>query len=181
MGIKLGNFNIVPALYRKDLLAPTTAEMISSLPDHQNIGVTEIDPSLSDTVAFCEKYAIAPDITANCVIIEARRGENSQFAACLVLATTRADVNGLVRRTLDARKASFASMDEAVKQTGMEYGAINPIGLPSAWPIFIDSRIVGLPAVVIGSGIRKSKIILPGKILADLPNVRVLEGLGQVK
>lgn len=181
MDIKLGNFNIVPALGRKDLLAPTTAQMISVLPDTQNVGVTEIDPNLSDTATFCEKYGIAPDITGNCVIIEARRGENRQFVACLVLATTRADVNGLVRRTLNARKASFASMDEAVRQTRMEYGAINPIGLPDGWPILIDSRIVGLPVVIIGSGLRKSKIVLPGSVLASLPNAQVLEGLGQVK
>src|SRR3989344_4400212 len=181
MEIKLGNFNIVPALEREDLLTPATAKLIPSLPDAQNIGVTEIDPGVSDTAAFCEKYGISPDVTANCVIVETRRGENHQFVACIVLATTRADVNGLVRRTLDARKASFAPMEEAVKQTGMEYGAINPIGLPEGWPIFIDSRIPLLPAVVIGSGLRKSKIILPGSVLASIPNARVLEGLGQLK
>ena len=103
------------------------------------------------------------------------------MAACLILATTRANVNGLVRRTLDARKASFAPMEEAVRQSGMEYGAINPIGLPSDWPILIDSKIIDLNQVVIGSGVRKSKIVLPGKVLAGLPNVRVLEGLGQVR
>lgn len=109
------------------------------------------------------------------------RGENKKLAACLVLATTRADVNGLIRRTLDARKASFAPMEIAVRESGMEYGAINPIGLPESWPIFIDSRIVELPAVVIGSGVRKSKIILPGKILATLPNAQVIEELGRVR
>ncbi len=169
------------AIQKTELLAPSTAKMIASLLDNQNIYVAEIDPSLSDTTAFCEKYEIAPDITANCVIVEAKRGENRQLVACLVLATTRVDVNGLVRRTLDARKASFASMETAVKESGMEYGAINPIGLPENWPIFIDSKIIGLPEVVIGSGLRKSKIILPGKILMTLPNSQVLEGLGQTK
>ncbi len=72
-------------------------------------------------------------------------------------------------------------METAVTESGMEYGAINPIGLPSNWPILIDSRIIDLPAVVIGSGLRKSKIILPGSILATLPNAQVVEGLGQIK
>lgn len=174
----LGNFNILPAIDHPELLAPSTFALLSTLEGKSEIGVTEIDPSLSDTAAFCEEYGISPDITANCVIIEAKRGEKRQLAACLVLATTRADVNGLVRKVLDARKASFASMEEAVKESGMEYGAINPIGLPSGWPILIDSRIVALDQVVIGSGIRKSKIILPGKILVSLPNVQVLENLG---
>lgn len=181
MDIKLGNLNIVSAIERPDLVSSSTAECIKNLSDKDLIGVTEIDPSFSDTAAFCEQYQIAPEATANCVIIEAVRGERKQMAACLVLATTRADVNGLVRRTLDARKASFAPMDEAVRQSGMEYGAINPIGLPSDWPVLIDSRIIALDAVVLGSGIRKSKIILPGKVLETLPNAKILEGLGQVK
>lgn len=181
MDMKLGNFEIVPAIKRPDLVAPSTASMISEIENNSQIGVTEIDPTLSDTSAFCEKYNISPEITANCVIIEAKRGENKQFVACVVLATTRADVNGLVRRTLDARKASFASMEQAVTESGMEYGGITAIGLPKTWTIFIDSKIVELPQVVIGSGIRKSKIILPGKILANLPNAQVLKGLGQIK
>ena len=181
MNTKLGNLHIVPAIEHPDLLAPSTASLLISLPDKADIGVTEIDPTLSDTAAFCEKYQITPEVTANCVIVEASRGERKQMAACLILATTRADVNGLVRRTLDARKVSFAPMEEAVRQSGMEYGAINPIGLPSDWPILIDSRIIALDQLVIGSGIRKSKIILPGHILATLPNAQVLEGLGQVR
>ena len=179
--MKLGNFHITPAIEKLDLVAPSTAEMIRSLSDRESIGVTEIDPALSDTVAFCEKYQISPEITANCVIIEAKRGEKVTFAACIVLATTRADVNGLVRHTLDARKASFAPMEEAVQQSGMEYGGITPIGLPATWPVLIDSKIIELPQVVIGSGIRKSKIILSGKILASLPNAQILEGLGQAR
>ncbi|MBP9748476.1 MAG: YbaK/EbsC family protein [Candidatus Pacebacteria bacterium] len=181
MNTKLGNLQILPAVEHPELLAHSTASLLESLPDKESVGVTEIDPTLSDTAAFCEKYEIAPEVTANCVIIEATRGERRQMAACLILATTRADVNGLVRRTLDARKASFAPMEEAVRQSGMEYGAINPIGLPSDWPILIDSKIISLDQVVIGSGVRKSKIVLSGRILGTLPNAQVLEGLGQAR
>jgi prolyl-tRNA editing enzyme YbaK/EbsC (Cys-tRNA(Pro) deacylase) len=175
----LGNLQSTPALDHPELLASRAAEMIKTLPENTEIGVAEIDPNFSDTAAFCAEYGITPDVTANCVIIEAKRGEKSTFAACVILATTRADVNGLVRRTLDARKASFAPMEAAVAQSGMEYGAITPIGLPSSWPILIDSKILDLPQIVIGSGIRKSKLILPGKILASLPNAQILEGLGK--
>jgi prolyl-tRNA editing enzyme YbaK/EbsC (Cys-tRNA(Pro) deacylase) len=179
----LGNLQPTSALDHPELLAPSTLEMIKTLPENSEIGVAEIDPSFSDTAAFCAKYGITPDITCNCVVIEAKRGDKVTLAACVIQATTRADVNGLVRRTLDARKASFAPMDTAVAQSGMEYGAITPIGLPnslaSSWPILIDSKILDLPQIVIGSGIRKSKLILPGKLLASLPNAQVLEGLGK--
>jgi prolyl-tRNA editing enzyme YbaK/EbsC (Cys-tRNA(Pro) deacylase) len=95
----------------------------------------------------------------------------------MVLATTRADVNGVVRRRLDVRSASFAQMDEAVELTGMEYGGITPIGLPDGWPVLVDAAVVAAGLVVIGSGIRGSKLELPGDALADLPGAVVLEGL----
>jgi prolyl-tRNA editing enzyme YbaK/EbsC (Cys-tRNA(Pro) deacylase) len=97
----------------------------------------------------------------------------------MVLATTRADVNGLVRRHLDARKASFASTDLAVAETGMEYGGITPVGLPAGWPVLIDAVVARSPRVVVGSGVRRSKLWLPGAALAELPNAEVLDGLGQ--
>jgi prolyl-tRNA editing enzyme YbaK/EbsC (Cys-tRNA(Pro) deacylase) len=97
----------------------------------------------------------------------------------VVLATTRADVNNVVRRHLDVRKASFAPMDEAVAHTGMEYGGITPIGLPDGWPVLVDPRVTGTPYVIIGSGVRHSKIVLPGPALATLPGATVLDGLAQ--
>src|SRR5262249_56925849 len=106
------------------------------------------------------------------------RGEE-RSAAGLIRATTRADVNGVVRRRLDVRKASFAPMDTAVELTGMEYGGITPIGLPDGWPLLIDQVVAAAPELVIGSGIRGSKILIPGAVLAALPNAEVIEGLGQ--
>ncbi|GAB3966495.1 hypothetical protein GCM10027615_13970 [Plantactinospora veratri] len=97
----------------------------------------------------------------------------------MVLATTRADVNGVVRRHLDVRKASFAPMAEAVELTGMEYGGITPIGLPGSWPVLVDSRVLDTPYVIIGSGVRHSKIALPGAALGLLPNAEVVEGLAR--
>jgi prolyl-tRNA editing enzyme YbaK/EbsC (Cys-tRNA(Pro) deacylase) len=97
----------------------------------------------------------------------------------MVLATTRADVNGLVRRHLEARRASFAPLEEAVAETGMEYGGITPIGLPATWPLLVDAAVAASPRVVVGSGLRRSKLTLPGKALSDLPNAVVLDGLGR--
>jgi prolyl-tRNA editing enzyme YbaK/EbsC (Cys-tRNA(Pro) deacylase) len=136
--------------------------------------VSEIDPELADTAAFCEHYGVGMDISANCVVVEARRAERTWYAACLVLATTRADVNGIVRKHLGARKISFAPMDTAVSLSGMEYGGITPIGLPSDWPILVDRDVVEQQRVIIGSGIRGSKILAATEVLAGLPNAEVL-------
>ena len=176
----LGTLAPEPALARPDLLATPVAAALKSLDpaDAALVGVAEIDPSLADTAAFCAAYGSPMDGSANCVVVAGRRGETVRYAACLVLATTRADVNGLVRRRLDARKASFAPMDDAVALTGMEYGGITPLGLPDGWPLLVDAAVAAAPAVVVGSGTRGSKIAVSGKVLAALPGAEVLDGLG---
>ena len=115
----------------------------------------------------------------NCVVVAGKRAGEVRFAAALVLATTRADVNGVIKRRLDVRKASFAPMDEAVSATGMEYGGITPVGLPADWPILIDQRVADAPELVIGSGIRGSKLLISGTALAALPGAEVIEDLAK--
>jgi prolyl-tRNA editing enzyme YbaK/EbsC (Cys-tRNA(Pro) deacylase) len=136
--------------------------------------VTEIDADLADTTAFCEHYDIGLDISANCVVVEARRADRTWYAACLVLATTRADVNGVVRKHLGARKISFAPMDTAVSLTGMEYGGITPVGLPADWPVLVDLNVMDQERVIIGSGIRSSKLLAATEVLASLPGAEVM-------
>jgi prolyl-tRNA editing enzyme YbaK/EbsC (Cys-tRNA(Pro) deacylase) len=169
-----------PALSRPDLLAKPVAAALGRWPAEiaDQVEVAEIDPELADTAAFCKHYEIPPEESANCVIIAARRGHDTMFAACLVTAVTRADVNGVVRHRLGARKASFAPVDDVLAATGMEYGGITPLGLPPGWPVLVDSGVVRQPHVVIGSGIRGSKLLLPGQLLASLPGAEVIDGLG---
>ncbi|MBC6457656.1 YbaK/EbsC family protein [Actinomadura sp. HBU206391] len=171
----IGSLDWVPAAGRPDLLADPVARAVREEMDAQ---VAEIDPELADTAAFCERYAVPLEVSANCVIITTKRGGETGHAACMVLATQRADVNGVVRRHLGARKASFAPMDRATASTGMEYGGITPIGLPADWPVLVDTAVANEAYVVIGSGLRRSKILLPGKALADLPQAEVI-GLAQ--
>jgi prolyl-tRNA editing enzyme YbaK/EbsC (Cys-tRNA(Pro) deacylase) len=164
------------------LVAPSVSAAIAawngSVPV-DDVVVAEIDPGLADTAAFCKRYGVRMDRSANCVVLAARREGRSWFAACLVLATTRADVNGLAKRQLGASKISFAAMDAATAASAMEYGGITPIGLPADWPILIDEAVVAAGRVVVGSGVRRSKISLPGAALAELPNAVVLSGLGR--
>jgi prolyl-tRNA editing enzyme YbaK/EbsC (Cys-tRNA(Pro) deacylase) len=178
---ELGTLRAVPALDRADLLGEPVARALKALDpaDAAPVGVAEIDPALADTAEFCAAYSSRLDRSANCVVVAGRRGDDTRYAACLVLATTRADVNGLVRRRLNARKASFAPMDDAVALTGMEYGGITAIGLPDGWPLLVDAAVAAAPAVVIGSGIRGSKLALPGELAARLPGAEVVEGLGR--
>lgn len=169
-----GKLHFHPVEQAFDLVASPTKEAVKKL-GLENVLVSEIDEALADTAAFCEQYDIGPDVSANCVVVEAKRADKVWYAACLILATTRADVNGTVRRHLDARKISFAPMDVATTLTGMTYGGITPIGLPSDWPILIDKRVDSTDEVIIGSGIRRSKILVPGSLLASLPNATVLD------
>lgn len=175
----LGTLTIVPVRENLSLVARPVAEALEHAPHGDMVGVAGIDATLSDTAAFCEHYKVGLDRAANCVILEAKRGDETWLAACVVLGTTRADVNGLARKTLDARRVSFAPMERAVSETGMEYGAITPVGLPAKWPILIDKAVAETDLLIIGSGIRASKLVVPGTFLASLPNVQVLEGLGR--
>lgn len=173
----LGRLDVVPALDRLDLLAAPVAAAVTALGDRRVL-VAEIDPDLADTAALCEAYATPVEVSANCVVVTGKRAGDERWAACLVLATTRADVNGLVRRHLDVRKASFAPREEAVGRTGMEFGGITPIGLPDGWALLVDPAVAALPWALIGSGVRRSKLLAPGELLAQLPGAVVVEGLG---
>lgn len=173
-----GSLTVEPATDRPDLLGAPVAKALEGLADRDQVGVAAIDPELADTAAFCAEYGSPLEASANCVVVAGKRSGEERFAACLVLATTRADVNGIVRRRLDVRKASFAPMDTAVDLTGMAYGGITPIGLPADWPLLIDATVAALPELVIGSGIRGSKLLIPGPVLAALPGAEIIEQLG---
>lgn len=174
----LGKLSSVPASGRPDLLAVPTLKALAGAGLLNDVGVVEIDPALSDTATAQQHFGLAPDSLANCVVVGGRREGAERLAACVVLATTRADVNGIVKRFLDVRKASFLPMARAVELTEMEYGGITPIGLPSSWPVLVDRRVVETDLVLIGSGVRRSKIILPGVLLGRLAGVEAIDGLG---
>lgn len=166
----LGKLEWKPAADVPELLAEPTRAAVGDIPAY----AAAIDAELADTAAFCAEYDVPMAASANCVIVLGKRAGEAAYAAVLVLATDRADVNGVIRKHLGVRKISFAAQDDAVSSTGMEYGGITPIGLPADWPILVDSGVVAAGPVVIGSGIRGSKILLDGAELAKLPNTTVL-------
>ena len=172
-----GSLTVERALDRPDLLADPVAKALAELPaEHaERLGVAAIDPDLADTAAFCEAYGSPLEHSANCVVVAGKRGGEVRYAALMVLATMRADINGVVRRHLDVRKISFAPQDEAVELTGMEFGGITPVGLPDDWPVLVDPAVVAAGHVVIGSGIRGSKLLVPSVSLLDLPGAKELQ------
>ena len=179
--MKLGNLLIVPVEENEGLIAEPVLKALRTMTDKDAVFVTEIDQTLSDTAAFCAHYDFSLSRSANCIVLRASRAGKDWYAACVILATTRADINGAVRKSLDARKVSFAPIESAVAESGMEFGAITPIGLPASWELLIDKRVAGAGRVVIGSGLRKSKLVLDGALLATLSNARVIEDLAQEK
>jgi prolyl-tRNA editing enzyme YbaK/EbsC (Cys-tRNA(Pro) deacylase) len=174
----LGTLACVPALDRPDLLADPVAEALRAFPGADAVAVTEIDPDLADTAALTEAYDLPLSASANCVVVAGRRAGEERIAACVVRADTRADVNNVVKRTLDVRKASFLSTERAVAETGMEYGGITPVGLPAGWRVLVDASVRDIEVAIIGSGVRRSKLLLSGAGLVRLPGVEVLDGLG---
>jgi prolyl-tRNA editing enzyme YbaK/EbsC (Cys-tRNA(Pro) deacylase) len=173
----LGGLVAVPASARPDLLAPSTFSALAAADLLDAVGVVEIDPAISDTAATKEAFGLSLDTLANCVVVSGKREGVEKIAACVILATGRADVNNVVKRSLDVRKASFLPLERAVELTAMEYGGITPIGLPEGWPVFVDQRVVTTDLLVIGSGVRRSKIMLPGETFLRLFGVQVIEGL----
>lgn len=173
----LGRLTAVPASTRLDLLAAPVAHALAAYGMLDEVGVVEIDPDVSDTAATQVEFGLDPDTLANCVVVAGKREGQQRIAACVVLATTRADVNTVVRKRLDVRKSSFLPMDQAVEETGMEYGGITPIGLPAEWPVLVDSRVARADVVIIGSGVRRSKLLLPGALFERMPGAWIIDGL----
>ncbi len=153
------------------------ADALAAWPHADRVAVVEIDPEVADTAAMSAAYDLPMTTGANCVLVAGRRDGEERVAACLVRADTRADVNNLVKRTLDVRKASFLPMDRAVGESGMEHGGITPVGLPAAWRVLVDPLVLGIDVAVIGSGVRRSKLLVPGHLLGELPGAEVVPGL----
>jgi prolyl-tRNA editing enzyme YbaK/EbsC (Cys-tRNA(Pro) deacylase) len=135
------------------------------------------DPDLADTAAFCAAYGYDTGDSANTIIVQTR-DKPPRHAACVLLATTRLDVNGAVRRRL-GRKSSFADAGATVELTGMTLGGVTAVGLPPGLPLWIDSRVMARDRVILGAGSRAWKIIAPPGFLATLPGAEVGEGLAR--
>lgn len=176
---RLGSLIPFSALERPDLVAAPVAALLAGWQHAEQVAVVEIDPDLADTAAMTEHYGLSLLDSANCVLVGGARAGDERVAACIVRADTRADVNTRVRKLIDVRKASFLPIEQATSESSMEYGGITPVGLPPAWRLLIDARIPEIEVAIIGSGLRRSKLLLPGRLLAELPGAEVVEDLAR--
>jgi len=147
-----------------------------ALEGHGDYELFACDPELADTAAFCAAYGFAMGESANTIVVIGK-SDPPRYAACVVLATHRLDVNRVVKGRLGTRKASFASQDETRALTGMAIGGVTAFGLPDGLPLWVDAAVMARERIVLGGGSRSWKVIAPPSILLTLPGVEVVEGL----
>ncbi len=176
------SLNFSPVLDRPDLVPSSLYQAVKSWSGPHNPAeflVAEIDPEYAGGTELCAKYGVDPRMGANCLVVEGTRSNISTLAVCLVPVGYRFDMSGVVRKRINARQVSVASLDFVISKTKMEYGSITPIGLPKEWVIFIDPLVFQFDRIIIGGGLKKSKLSVPSKALLSLPNAEILEGLAK--
>lgn len=150
--------------------------VLSALAAGEQWEVIPCDPALADTAAFCAAYGYRADESANTIVVIGK-GDPVRYAACLVLASTRLDVNKAVRNRLGVKKASFASADETLALTGQMIGGVTVFGLPEGIPVWVDARVTAQPRVVVGGGSRSCKVVCDPAVLRLIPGMEVVDGL----
>jgi prolyl-tRNA editing enzyme YbaK/EbsC (Cys-tRNA(Pro) deacylase) len=158
---------------------PADPSVIASLQQH-SIAFEELpcDPELADTADFCRAYDVPLEKSANTILVASRRPEG-KMVACLVLATTRLDVNGVVRRRMEVKKASFANAEQTMETTGMAIGGVTVFGLPPTIPVWVDRRVLECDWIIVGAGSRTAKIRLDPAQLIDRAGFEVVDDLAQ--
>lgn len=160
-----------------NLLHPSVAQSLQSLGiEYKSL---ECDPSLADTREFCEHYGYSPEQSANTLLVASTKGEE-KFAACIVLAHCRLDVNKAVRKKMEVRRISFATPEDTKRLTGMELGGVTPFALPEGLPLWIDSRVMQCDEIILGGGNRQSKLLLPPRGLLEIDAAEVVEDLAKI-
>ena len=176
------NLDFKVVMQNKNLVAESTYNCIKNLynEDEQNkFYVAEINPEYMGGIKLCEHYNIDIKTGVNCLICECKRGDNKSYAALLVPTGCKYNMSSTVRKHTNSRMVSVASLDYVLEKTKMEYGSINPIGLPEDWKIYIDPKILESETIICGSGLQKSKISFPSKLLLKLKNIEILEDLAK--
>lgn len=174
--------NFEKVIDNKNLVAETTYNCIKDIfleEEINNILVSKINPDYMDGIKLCEYYNVDIKMGANCLICECKRGENKSYVALLVPTGYRYNMSSTVRKYTNSRMVSVAPLEYVLEKTKMEYGSINPIGLPVDWKIFIDPKVLEVERIICGSGLQNSKLSLPSKYLLKINNVEILENLAK--
>ncbi|MCI0340927.1 MAG: hypothetical protein L0216_07195 [Planctomycetales bacterium] len=140
--------------------------------------VLPCDPAAADTAAFCARYGIPPERSANAILVASKKPPG-RYALCLLLATNRLDGNRTVRKKLDVSQVSFAPAEETEARTGMMLGGVTPFGLPAGLPVWVDPRVMACDWIVIGGGSRSMKVKLSPRALEKVPGLEVVPDLAK--
>ena len=162
-------------LGHRNLLYPAVADYLDQIGAPYEI--VPIDPEFADTAAFCEKYGFPPGQSANTIIIASKRKDPTVYCACVVLATTRLDVNRSVKQLMNVSRVSFANAEQMMELTGMEMGGVTPFGLPDDLPLYVDSRIMALDWIILGAGGREAKMKISPDVFKQMPSAKTIENL----
>lgn len=172
-----------PVVERPDLVPSTVLEVVTSwsVPQEKtDFLVAEIDPEFAGGIELCNKYNLNPMHGANCLVVMGSRAGNNTFASCLVPVGYRYDMSGVIRKAMNARQVSVAPLDFVLSESKMEYGSITPIGLPKDWLLFIDPLVLKSERIIIGGGLKRSKLSIPSSTLLSLPNAVQLDGVAKL-
>jgi len=171
-----------PVLTHPALVAPSVLKAVENWQGQtarDEIKVAEIDPALCGGNELFAHYNLDPLEGANCLVVEAKRGDNKTLCACLAPVGFKMDLGGVLRKHVNARIVSMAPLDFVLEATQMEHGSVTPVGLPPEWRIFIDANLKDTKRLIVGGGLKKSKLQLPLTALLELPQAELLEGLGK--
>ena len=159
-------------------MSTATEQQVRTALDQSGVAyeVLQCDPELADTAVFCEHYGYALDKSVNTLVIKAKTG-GARYVACVLLATTRLDVNHTVRKRMEVRRISFAAAEETRELTGMELGGVTPIALPEELPLWVDAAIMQCDYIILGGGSRSCKIKIAPELFLQMPNTEIVEGL----
>lgn len=174
--------NFYKAIDNKNLVSESTYNCLNNIfseEEKNDILVAEINPDYMDGIKLCEYYNVDAKNGANCLICECKRGDIKNYVALLVPTGYRYNMSSTVRKYTNSRMVSVAPLEYVLEKTKMEYGSINPIGLPNDWKIFIDPKVMEVDRIICGSGLQKSKLSLPSRYLLKLDNVEILENLAK--
>lgn len=134
------------------------------------------DPELADTAEFVTAYGYALEDSANTILVVGK-SDPRVYVACVLLASTRLDVNGFVKKRIGIRRTSFASGDETAEVTGMTMGGVTPFGLPADIPIWVDAAVMDRERIILGGGTRDRKILTAPVTLTLMPGTEIVTGM----
>ena len=174
------NIEFEPLLNKTYLVPLSVYERTATFNNPDEILVAEIDPTCADGNTLCETYNLDHKMSIKCLIVESNDDDKEKVRAAILLPIDYKYSSSTVKKILESRDVTFSPLEEIIEATGMEYGSITPIGLPENYHILIDPLVLDNERIIVGGGLKKSKILMPSQTLLEIPNSKIVENLSKV-